>query len=251
MTKPSQRIQKRLLGIAIVVLVTTCAFVGLRVYWHSYIPSQREAARRATCQNNLKHLVLVVWMYAKDHGGLAPALAQTPGQLALRDTETYREVFPHYFTDPAVLQCPSEGTHFQKEVPPPLDVDYPTVADDRCYFYLGYAINNQQELEDFARAYRAEAGTEGAFDGELRIRDDDGIAITFPRLQPMNDDAASTPVFIERYPNGHIPRGGSVVYADGHVKWIAFGRKWPMTEEAMAVLMELDAMGARAAHATL
>jgi prepilin-type processing-associated H-X9-DG protein len=48
---------------------------------------------------------------------------------------------------------------------------------------------------------------------------------------------------IERYPNGHEPPSGNVLYLDGHIEWIQWGEKWPMTPEAMDVLLALDALG--------
>jgi hypothetical protein len=49
------------------------------------------------------------------------------------------------------------------------------------------------------------------------------------------------PIFIERFPNAHGVNGGNVVYADGRCEWIKWGEKWPMTPEAMDVLLALDA----------
>jgi prepilin-type processing-associated H-X9-DG protein len=82
------------------------------------------------------------------------------------------------------------------------------------------------------------------------LRQRRGETLVIPRLRKGiagvtdTDEAQSAiPVFVERYPIGHIPNGGSVVYLDGHVEYIKWGTKWPMTPEAMDVLLALDTLG--------
>ena len=64
-----------------------------------------------------------------------------------------------------------------------------------------------------------------------------------PGLQAVGETQTKTPVLIERYPNGHDHDGGNVLYTDGQVEWISWGEKWPMTEEAMALMLALDGLG--------
>ena len=46
------------------------------------------------------------------------------------------------------------------------------------------------------------------------------------------------------WPDNHVGvRGGNVLYMDGHVEWIDYPGKFPMTEEAIAVLLELAGRG--------
>jgi prepilin-type processing-associated H-X9-DG protein len=68
-----------------------------------------------------------------------------------------------------------------------------------------------------------------------RLRKDEGP--TTPASEAIK---RALPVYIERLPNGHRPAGGHVAYADGHVEWIKWGDKWPLTPEAMALLLALD-----------
>jgi prepilin-type processing-associated H-X9-DG protein len=81
----------------------------------------REAARRASCQNNLKQFGIVFAMYSGENGGAYPALHMVREPLVDCDRmETLpveapvafpipnmHRVYPDYLTDPAILVCPS------------------------------------------------------------------------------------------------------------------------------------------------
>ena len=137
--------------------------------------------------------------------------------------------------DATALYCPA-----RRERPPagPLSLEH--ALDDWAYFYLGYAITTQAELEAFASAYRAAVAAGRAFDGDLEAN---GIALARLRQPGPGDDAdpARIPILIER-PLAHLPGASNVLYADGHVEAIKMGAKWPVTQEAIDVLLALDAM---------
>ena len=114
-------------------------------------------------------------------------------------------------------------------------------------------------MEAYAAAYAARVAEGLPFDGDLPVLE--GHMHTagekVPRLAlgaerffitDINHPAgaataqSSIPVMFGRWEN-HTPRGGNVLYMDGHVEFIKFGARWPMTEEAFAVLEGLDALG--------
>lgn len=210
------------------------------------------------CQNNLKQMGLVFKMYANDqHDGAFPELSTQPGALAIREDEAYRNVYPEYLPELSALQCPipQSGGGLCRPAPPPPPAPA-TIADDRSYLYLGYQIADQATLEKFAVAYRARIASGQPFDEDLLIEVADGSSAVISRLreEDTSDYDASQrteykqfqsrmPVLIERYPNRHIPDGGIVLYMDGHVEFIKWGARWPMTPEAMEVLLALDALG--------
>lgn len=125
---------------------------------------------------------------------------------------------------------------------------------DQDYVYLGYLVKGDESVEAFAEAYRERVllGGEGLFEEDLsfskqpvyRLRQ--GIErIFFPNGSSPESDAwsqAQLPVLIE-WPDRHETtsdrQGGNVLFMDGHVEFMVYPGKWPMTEETMGILAEL------------
>lgn len=201
---------------------------------------------RADCQNNLKHLGLVAQMYANDNEpGRYPELSDTAGVLAMKA----ESICPEYLTDLRFFQCPSQRKlkkWYHSDPMPPTACD-----DDQSYFYLGYCIPDQATLVQFAQAYHATLDAKEAFESDLHLKVDRDKEVVVHRLNTFNGHivdgkrsvTSEMPIFIERFPNAHGVNGGNVVYADGRYEWIRWGAKWPMTPEAMDVLLALDALG--------
>ena len=217
--------------------------------------SAREAARRASCANNLKQVGLVYKMFANENEeGMYPELSNEPGRLmfALNPASGAKAVYPEYIADFRILQCPSDIT-LPDTTAPGVESDPEIMIDDHSYFYLGYAIANENEMSAFAAAY-SEVLSEGHdFDQNLQVLPGDGSggSDTLYRLgdgveRLLSDDftsaalmASEIPVMIER-PDNHLPPGGNVLYLDGHVRFVRYPGEWPMTEQTIGILESLD-----------
>ena len=66
----------------------------------------------------------------------------------------------------------------------------------------------------------------------LQLRDED--------LFPATLDPKTIPVIIERPGHHKDPLGGNVLYADGHVEYIEYPGKYPMTEAVISALESFD-----------
>lgn len=224
--------------------IFACGILAAIVVFPRYVKDPSRAVQ-AACQNNLKQLALVLATYANDHkGGLYPALSSRTGTLAMKEGSVY----PEYLSDLLILQCPATPRMkkwYEEDPPAPSACD-----DDQCYFYLGYRIPDQTTLEFFAQAYRVQVETGQSFEEDLHVKLAAGGEIVIPRLDSGSSrttggehDVSDLPVLVERFPNRHRPEGGNVHYADGRVVRIRWGEKWPMTPEAMEMLLALDALG--------
>jgi prepilin-type processing-associated H-X9-DG protein len=198
---------------------------------------------------------LVCKMFAgESRSGAFPALSEVPGRLAFTTEPPEGEygVYPEYLTDVTTLYCPL-GT----PVPDPM-IDPLASINDQDYLYLGHAVANDAEVLSFAQAYRdaVEKGLplSGDFDvavgtgsggGNQILRLKEGIEryyvtdINNPAVVGLNQSRIAA--IIER-PGHHKQGGGHVLFMDGHVEFIPYPGKWPMTPTTIATLLELADM---------
>ncbi len=70
----------------------------------------REAARRASCANNLKQWGMITSMFSGENGGNYPELQRMlPGMRTELLGVDLRSVYPEYLTDPMINVCPSDS----------------------------------------------------------------------------------------------------------------------------------------------
>lgn len=164
----------------------------------------REAARRASCQNNLKQIALKLQHYETEHGALPP-YSGAPGELMFAADVLGEDAL-------TLLQCPS-AHHAMTEG----DVL------DRDYIYFPFRAVTPEEIAQVSEQYAAALRAEGR-SGPLPLT---AIAPPVSMVNPV--DASETPILIERL-GVHIPSGANVLYLDGHVEFHREGTA-PVTQE--------------------
>lgn len=134
--------------------------------------------------------------------------------------------------------------------------------DDWSYVYLGYVIENQAQLELFASVYNRIVAEGGDFTQDIKVGPGEGNCGTdtiyrlrsgeklIALLPCLREKLETIPLVIEWPENHRGPVARVVTLAldspektpDSRVKALKYPGEWPMTEEAMAVLRELDAL---------
>lgn len=214
----------------------------------------RQQARRASVANDAKDLMNMSERYARDHGGQLPPLDPRPGRLVFDPDQMYPDYcsnagwlaadFDPYVPDAVRAQSKYKGRWGKEQF------------DDFSFYYLGFAILSPTEGEAFVDAYKTAAASgfnpgqglparpgRGTFGKDEFLR----LHLNLERiLSPTPSGALATtllarvPTFVQRPEHVDGYSGGIVAYLDGHVEYVDYPGRFPMTESFIEGLRSLD-----------
>ena len=193
------------------------------------------------CRMTLSSVSEALGTYSRQNDGQYPPLSPFPGDLTFspESKDALLEIEPDLRYD---MTCDAK-----QMTSTPFDDDFGN-SSGSTYVYLGYAIESEEQLDTFVSAYDEHLTTGLPFDADLLVAEGKGtgggnmiLRLTdFKETPGRKVNLAKTPVLID-WPENHDNEGANVLFLDGHVEFVTYPGKWPMTEHTIQVLQDLKA----------
>lgn len=198
-------------GFTLIELLVVIGIIGiLAAILLPALARAREAARRASCQSNLKQWGIIYKMYAGEDraGKLPPMQFQAFGRrnVDVAVGPMVKTIYPEYLTDPALALCPSDPENTDEDLRNDQG-EYNLHEDvediDLSYVYTGWLLDkvddednpliSLQEVIDILRSFRGGGGSEFILDDPNAQGPVQFIATFFALLREVFLNAGSTP----------------------------------------------------------
>ncbi len=171
-------------------------------------------------QMMFKQFGLIFRMFANENpGSMYPRLSRVPGGFY----PEMSEIYPEYLNDPVLVERATNQT-------------------DIHMVYLGHMVDGEEAAMTFLDAYD-DLGPEAVRDSDLLVAEGLGTSggDTIYRLSEEISVLQSTMPTMWKLPGAGRETGGWVLYMDGHVEWIEYPGRFPMTETFVTRMRELQA----------